>query len=130
MDDLHFYEYVMLILKEAGHITTLDPIYINHSSDDTLYVDSVKNVVTRATDRELLAHIYNVSLLADIKWQDTIESSVEDVQIFSITVGFHEWSRSQNIADIHYLLQKYWNCNHSIVFFQKPRKLHYIVCRQ
>lgn len=45
MDDLHFYEYVMLILKEAGHITTLDPIYTNRSSNDTLYIDSAKKLL-------------------------------------------------------------------------------------
>lgn len=42
----------------------------------------------------------------------------------SVTVSFSESSRSQEVADIHHLLQKFWNNNHSIVLFKN--KNHFV----
>ena len=118
MDNMKFYEYVFTILSEAGHVITSSPIYVNHSSGETLYIDSSKDVVTNRFERDLLSLIDNVSLLVDVRWPGVVPELDENVQIYSATVGFSERCRSQNIADIHHLLQKYWNCTHSIVFFK------------
>ena len=118
MDNMKFYEYVFMILSEAGHVITSSPIYVNHSSGETLYIDSSKDVVTNRFERDLLSLIDNVSLLVDVRWPGVVPELDENVQIYSATVDFSERCRSQNIADIHHLLQKYWNCTHSIVFFK------------
>ena len=118
MDNIKFYEYAFTILSEAGHVTTSSPIYVNHSSGETLYIDSSKDVVTNRFERDLLSLIDNVSLLVDVRWPGVVPELDENVQIYSATVDFSERCRSQNIADIHHLLQKYWNCTHSIVFFK------------
>ena len=118
MDNMKFYEYVFTILSEAGHVITSSPIYVNHSSGETLYIDSSKDVVTNRFERDLLSLIDNVSLLVDVRWPGVVPELNENVQIYSATVDFSERCRSQNIADIHHLLQKYWNCTHSIVFFK------------
>ena len=118
MDNIKFYEYAFTILSEAGHVTTSSPIYVNHSSGEALYIDSSKDVVTNRFERDLLSLIDNVSLLVDVRWPGVVPELDENVQIYSATVDFSERCRSQNIADIHHLLQKYWNCTHSIVFFK------------
>ena len=118
MDNMKFYEYVFTILSEAGHVITSSPIFVNHSSGETLYIDSSKDVVTNRFERDLLSLIDNVSLLVDVRWPGVVPELDENVQIYSATVDFSERCRSQNIADIHHLLQKYWNCTHSIVFFK------------
>ena len=118
MDNINFYEYAFTILSEAGHVTTSSPIYVNHSSGETLYIDSSKDVVTNRFERDLLSLLDNVSLLVDVRWPGVVPELDENVQIYSATVDFSERCRSQNIADIHHLLQKYWNCTHSIVFFK------------
>ena len=118
MFDNQFYEYASMLLIEAGHMITPNPIYTNHTSGETLYIDSNKDVVIPSIDRALLSTINNVSLLFEVEWEGVVEELTEKVQVYSITVDFSDSSRSQNVADIHYLLQQYWSCNHSIIFFK------------
>lgn len=125
MDDKLFYEYVLSLLFEAGHVITPFPIYRNHTSNEALYIDSKEDVVLNRFDRGLLSLMDNVSLLADIKWPGVVDELDENVQIYSITVNFSNRCRSQSVADIHHLMQRYWNCTHSIVFFKHCEK--YIV---
>ena len=107
MDDMQFYEYVLSLLAEAGHVITPIPVYKNHTSDEALYIDSTKNVVVNRYDRRLLSLMDNVSLLTEIKWPGVVDELDENVQIYSITVNFSNCCRSQNIADIHHLMQRY-----------------------
>ncbi|OUN22237.1 hypothetical protein B5G34_07185 [Flavonifractor sp. An82] len=125
MDNKLFYEYVLSLLFEAGHVITPFPIYRNHTSNEALYIDSKEDVVLNRFDRGLLSLMDNVSLLADIKWPGVVDELDENVQIYSITVNFSNRCRSQSVADIHHLMQRYWNCTHSIVFFKHCEK--YIV---
>ena len=125
MDDKQFCEYVLSLLFEAGHVITPFPIYRNHTSNEALYIDSKEDVVLNRFDRGLLSLMDNVSLLADIKWPGVVDELDENVQIYSITVNFSNRCRSQSVADIHHLMQRYWNCTHSIVFFKHCEK--YIV---
>ena len=125
MDNKLFYEYVLSLLFEAGHVITPFPIYRNHTSNEALYIDSKEDVVLNCFDRGLLSLMDNVSLLADIKWPGVVDELDENVQIYSITVNFSNRCRSQSVADIHHLMQRYWNCTHSIVFFKHCEK--YIV---
>ena len=122
MDDKQFYEYVLSLLAEAGHVITPTPVYKNHTSDEALYIDSTKDVVVNRFDRGLLSLMDNVSLLTEIKWPGVVDELDEKVQIYSITVNFSNCCRSQNIADIHHLMQRYWSCTHSIVFFKNQEK--------
>ena len=122
MDDMQFYEYVLSLLAEAGHVITPTPVYKNHASDEALYIDSTKDVVVNRFDRGLLSLMDNVSLLTEIKWPGVVDELDENVQIYSITVNFSNCCRSQNIADIHHLMQRYWSCTHSIVFFKNQEK--------
>ena len=122
MDDKQFYEYVLSLLAEAGHVITPTPVYKNHTSDEALYIDSTKDVVVNRFDRGLLSLMDNVSLLTEIKWPGVVDELDENVQIYSITVNFSNCCRSQNIADIHHLMQRYWSCTHSIVFFKNQEK--------
>ena len=117
MNDARFFEYVALLLKDAGHMITSVPVYVNHSSNETLYIDSSKDVILSGIDRSLLGNIENVSLIMEMEWPGIIEELTEKVQIYSITVDLLKQSRSQDVADIHHLLQKFWTNNHSIVFF-------------
>lgn len=119
MQDNQFYEYASSMLVAAGHMITPSPVYINHSSNETIYIDSKKDVVISSIDRALLSYIDNVSLLMEVEWAGVVDELTERVQIFSVTVSFSESSRSQEVADIHHLLQKFWNNNHSIVLFKK-----------
>ena len=118
MDDMQFYEYVLSLLAEAGHVITPIPVYKNHTSDEALYIDSTKDVVVNRFDRGLLSLMDNVSLLTEIKWPGVVDELDENVQIYSITVNFSNCCRSQNIADIHHLMQRYWSCTGSIIFFK------------
>ena len=118
MNDARFFEYVALLLKDAGHMITSVPVYVNHSSNETLYIDSSKDVILSGIDRSLLGNIENVSLIMEMEWPGIIEELTEKVQIYSITVDLLKQSRSQDVADIHHLLQKFWTNNHSIVFFK------------
>lgn len=122
MDDMQFYEYVLSLLTEAGHVITPIPIYKNHTSDEALYIDSVKDVAVNCFERGLLSLMDNISLLTEIKWPGAVDELDENVQIYSITVNFSNRFRSQNIADIHRLMQRYWSCTHSIVFFKNYEK--------
>lgn len=123
MDNMQFYEYVLSLLAEAGHVITSFPVYANHSASETLYIDSTKDVTVNRFDRELLTLIDNVSLLTDIHWHGIVDDLDENVQIYSITVNFPERILSQNIAVIHHLLQRYWSCSHSIVFFKNQNSM-------
>ncbi len=118
MDNMNFYEYAFSILAEAGHVIASVPVYVNHSSSEVLYIDSSKDVVTNRFERDLLSLIDNISLLVEVRWTGIVPELDENVQIYSATADFSECCRSQNIADIHRLLQKYWDCAHSIVFFK------------
>ena len=124
MQDNQFYEYASSMLVAAGHMITPSPVYINHSSNETIYIDSKKDVVISSIDRALLSYIDNVSLLTEVEWAGVVDELTERVQIFSVTVSFSESSRSQEVADIHHLLQKFWNNNHSIVLFKN--KNHFV----
>ena len=118
MVNTQFHEYVSMLLKESGHMVTSEPIYINHTSTETLYIDSIKDVTVTRFDRELLQCIENVSLLIELTWSEVIAELSETVQIYSITVDFSDRVRSELVADIHHLLHQYWSCDHSIVFFK------------
>ena len=66
MQDNQFYEYASSMLVAAGHMITPSPVYINHSSNETIYIDSKKDVVISSIDRALLSYIDNVSLLMEL----------------------------------------------------------------
>lgn len=118
MVDAQFYEYVSVILQEAGHMITPNPIYANHSASETLYIDSSKDVTISRFERTLLMQLSNVSLLVEMTWQGVVEDLTETVHIYSITIDAPNRNRSQIVADIHHLLHQYWDCTHSIVFFK------------
>ena len=101
MQDNQFYEYASSMLVAAGHMITPSPMYVNHSSNKTLYIDSKKNVIISSIDRALLSSIDNVSLLMEVKWAGVVDELTEKVQFYSVTVNFSESSRSQEVADIH-----------------------------
>ena len=122
MHDNQFYEYASMLFIEAGHMITSNPIYTNHTSSETLYLDSNKDVVIQSIDRALLSTINNVSLLFEVEWKGVVEELTEKVQVYSITVDFSDSSRSQNVADIHYLLQQYLSCSHSIILFKNKKQ--------
>ena len=48
MNNMQFYEYVLSLLIEAGHVITSVPVYANHTSGETLYIDSVSYTHLRA----------------------------------------------------------------------------------
>ena len=123
MNDSQFYGYVAMLLQESGHMVASSPVYINHSSQEALYLDTTKDVMVSRFERDTLSLIENVSLLVDLKWPNVVDELTETVYIFSITEDFSEQTRSQSVADIHRLLHRYWNCDHSIVFF-KNRELY------
>ena len=118
MLNTQFHEYVSMLLKESGHMVTSEPIYINHTATETLYIDSIKDVTVTRFDRELLQCIENVSLLIELTWSEVIAELSETVQIYSITVDFSDRVRSELVADIHHHHPQYWRCDHSIVFFK------------
>ncbi len=118
MQDSQFFEYVTSLARESGHMITPRPIFCNHSSSETLYIDSNKNVILSPNDRALLSAIENVSLIAEIVWPGVIDELTEKIQIYSITINISDRSRSQDVADIHFLLQQFWTNKHSIVFFK------------
>ena len=118
MSDMQFFEYVSMLLKEAGHMVTSEPVYINHSSNEALYIDSNKNVIVSDIERTLLSSVSNISLILEIEWDGIIDEPSEKIQFFSITVHVSDFCRSQDIADIHQLIQKFWICKYSIVFFK------------
>ena len=122
LDDTQFYEYILSLLTETGHVITPIPIYANHTSNEVLYFDSIKGAMATEYDRGILNLIDNVSLLSEISWSNASDNHKKTLQILSITVNFVERDRSQNVADVHDLLQKYWNCTHSIVFFKNKEK--------
>ena len=118
MVDAQFYEYISVMLRDAGHMITSAPIYANHNAAETLYIDSNRDVATSKFDRELLMRVCNVSLLVKMTWPTVVEDLSETVFIYSITVDAPIRDRSQIVADSHRLLQQFWNCNHSVVFFK------------
>lgn len=118
MLDLQFFEHITSLLRESGHIIASRPIFCNHSLSETLYIDSTKDVILSRNDHALLATVDNISLIAEIEWSGVIDELAEKIQIFSATVSSSSRSRSQDIADIHFILQQFWTNSHSIVFFK------------
>ena len=113
-----FYEYVAALLQDSGHMVSSSPVYVNHSSKETLYFDSDNEVALSQSERNLLSIIDNVSLLAELRWTDSTNVFFETVNIYSVTVDFPNRTRSQNVTEVHRLLHKFWSCTHSIVFFE------------
>lgn len=48
MQDNQFYEYASSMLVAAGHMITPSPMYVNHSSNKTLYIDSKRMLLFQA----------------------------------------------------------------------------------
>ncbi len=118
MDGKDFFEFVFSLLTESGHVATSDPVYINHSSKEMLYVDSTADVMVTSMDRQLLLEVDNISLLQELNWSGQESGVDENVQIYSMEVNSLVSCRSQDVARIHQLLCYYWSCTHSIVFFK------------
>lgn len=112
MVDEQFFEYVISLLKEAGHMIAPDPVYVNHSIKDVIYFDSKKYVVMSESDRRLLALVDNISLIMELEWPRTNEK----IQFFALVTHTSERSRSQDTGEIHFLLQQTWESNYSIIF--------------
>lgn len=121
MDNMKFYEYVFTILSEAGHVITSSPIYVNHSSGETLYIDSSKDVVTNRFERDLLSLIDNVSLLVDVRWPGVVPELDENVQIYSATVDFPS-DAAVKILPIFIICYKNTGTVHTALFSSKTRR--------
>lgn len=88
MNDSQFYGYVAMLLQESGHMITSALVYINHSSQEALYLDTTKDIMVSRFERDILSLIENMSLLVDLKWPNVVVEFTETVYIFSITVDF------------------------------------------
>ena len=96
MQDNQFYEYASSMLVAAGHMITPSPMYVNHSSNKTLYIDSKKNVIISSIDHALLSSIDNVSLLMEVKWAGVVdEYALKSYPVWKRRreyIGFYGWN--------------------------------------
>lgn len=65
--DNKFYEYAMELFYKAGHVTTQNPEFINHSSERFAYFDNSSDASYTREQRTLLRAIKNVSRLFSAK---------------------------------------------------------------
>lgn len=63
LDGVDFYKDAMELFYEAGHVSTLDPEFFNHSAQEFVYFDNSTDVAITKDQRYLLGLVNNISRL-------------------------------------------------------------------
>ena len=63
LDGVDFYRDAMELFYEAGHVSTLDPEFFNHSAQEFVYFDNSTDVAISKDQRYLLELVNNISRL-------------------------------------------------------------------
>ena len=63
LDGIDFYRDAMELFYEAGHVSTLDPEFFNHSAQEFVYFDNSIDVALTKDQRYLLGLVNNISRL-------------------------------------------------------------------
>lgn len=89
-----FYEYIMELFADAGHVTTLIPIYTNHSPERFMYFDNGSDFALTRDQQQMFDCFNNVSFLF----------SANRCSFFSINLVTPKGIRSQMAHSIHSML--------------------------
>ena len=108
IESLNFYHYAMELFVSTGHVSTLTPIFFNHSPQQFIYFDCSDTAALSRSQRELFLSFSNVSKLF----------SVNDCVFFSISLFCNRWERSQVAHDIHTMLHPLDGSDGTICLFR------------
>lgn len=93
-EELYFYKFAMDLFSETGHISTSEPVFINHSSERFVYFDMANPASLTADQRKSFQDFNNVSHLF----------TVQNCAFFAINLKVEKKSRSQVAHGIHTMI--------------------------
>lgn len=118
-----FYKEAMDIFIEAGHATSSDPYYFNHSAKQVIYFDTCKRLlIDNAQIHDLECAIY-ISHLFDIGDNVFSVKTGGKVSYYSIAIQCEKNSRSQIAYKAHMLLHPAFEADMSIILFKHDETL-------
>lgn len=107
-DGESFYTYAMELFFKAGHVTTSEPKFVNHSPERFVYFDNSGRVSLSPYQRLLFKMFDNVSHLF----------STNDCSFFSMNLLTAGGKRSQVACDIHTMLHPIVRADGTICLFR------------
>jgi hypothetical protein len=103
-----FYLYAMKLFFKAGHVSTLEPVFANHSPERFFYFDN-KTIISLSEDqRALFRSLDNISLLF----------SQNGSSFFSIDLQTEKSGRGQLAHDIHEMIHPIVGSDGTICLFR------------
>lgn len=103
-----FYKCAMELFSNAGHISTLEPEFFNHSPEQFIYFDNKSEISLSQNQREMFKLFNNVSRLF----------SVNDCVFFSINLLTAQRYRSQAAHDLHTMMHPLIEADGTICLFK------------
>ena len=113
LDGIDFYRDAMELFYEAGHVSTLDPEFFNHSAQDFVYFDNSTDVALTKDQRYLLWLVNNISRLF----------TVNHCAFFSANLLSAKKYRSQIAHDFHAMIHFNVGTEASIFVFRYDDEL-------
>lgn len=107
-DGESFYTYAMELFFKAGHATTSEPKFMNHSPEQFVYFDNSGEVSLSPYQRSLFKMFNNISHLF----------SVNECSFFSMNLLTARGNRSQSACDIHTMLHPIVGADGTICLFR------------
>ena len=107
-NEINFYTYAMKLLFAAGHVSTLEPEFANHSPERFVYFDNKGAVSLSQTQRAMFKTFNYISYLF----------SSHDCAFFSISLLATREDRSQIAYDIHTMIHPIIDSVGTICLFQ------------
>lgn len=108
IESLYFYKYAMELFLSTGHVSTLSPVFINHSPGQFVYFDCKGDAALSRWQRELFRSFSDVSELF----------TVNNCSFFSINLFCTREERSRNAHDIHTMLHPLIGSSGTICLFR------------
>lgn len=107
-DGESFYTYAMKLFFKAGHVTTSEPKFVNHSPEQFVYFDNPSVVSLSPYQRSLFKMFNNISCLF----------LVNDCTFLSMSLLTARGNRSQAACDIHTMLHPIVGTDGTICLFR------------
>lgn len=108
-----FYQYAMELFSLTGHVSTLEPVFINHSAEQFVYFDSQIDPSLSREQRSSFRLFDNISRLF----------AVNDCVFFSINLLSAPEQRSQVAHDVHTMIHPLSGAKGTICLFRYDREV-------
>lgn len=107
-DDKSFYTYAMKLLSSAGHVSTSEPKFSNHSPEQFMYFDNKAEISLSPNQRAMFKMFSCISHLF----------SVHDCAFFSMNLLAAKGDRSQVAYDLHTMIHSIVEAKATICLFR------------